>query len=150
LTLSAKARVRALPSRRFVLTHLEESLAPDRRPGLMRYIETQVDILFAEERAVADLTGAVDLAAACAWMSKACAFSVLSMGADGVVIFRNGEQTFGPPAPHFEIAPYRYADGFLDALEQGHDLESCALMASRAAADVATEIRRLARTSASR
>ncbi len=116
----------------------------------MRFIETQVDVLFAEEPAVARLTGAVDIADACAWMSKACELAVLSMGADGVVIFRDGEQTFGPPAPNFEIAPNRYADAFLGALGQGHDLKSCATLASRAAQDVAPEISRLARAPASR
>ena len=112
-------------------------MAHDRRSELIRFIETQVDVLFAEEHAVARLIGAIDIAEVCAWISKACDLAVLSMGADGVVIFRDGDQTFGAPAANFEIAPNRYADGFLDALEQGHDLKSCAMLASRAAADVA-------------
>ena len=129
---------RPRPAAYMVVAAGDVPAAHDERLALVRRIETGVDLLFIEEAALLALVAPGRIEAACEWLSKACALSVLCMGREGVIVRRGAEEVFGPACTGFALAPERYADAFLSALAEGATLEACA-RAARAAAPAAQD-----------
>ncbi len=115
----------------------------DERLALVARIETGVDLLFIDEAALLALAAPGRIEAACEWLSRACALSVLCMGREGVVVRRGAEEVFGPACTGFALAPERYADAFLAALARGAPLDACANAAGAAVPAAQDELARV-------
>ena len=122
---------------------LSESLCiAGRREGVMGMIdEGRVDILFANEDEVLQLTGGGDLDQALATLSARIATLVVTRGAAGAIAIEEGRRIAIPAAPVDKVvdttgAGDLFAAGFLAARCRGHGLEGCLEAGSLAAAEV--------------
>ena len=122
---------------------LSESLCiAGRREGVMGMIEEgRVDILFANEDEVLQLTGGGDLDQALANLSARIATLVVTRGAVGAIAVEAGKRIAIPAAPVDNVvdttgAGDLFAAGFLAARCRGHGLERCLEAGSLAAAEV--------------
>jgi sugar/nucleoside kinase (ribokinase family) len=112
------------------------------RAALRSALESDVDILFVDERALLELLHA-DLGEACAWISRAVILAIVFMGSEGVVLIDGQEQVFIPPQPNFLVAPDRYVRGFLAAFAENRSLEECADAGTRSIDALKAEMGRL-------
>jgi len=122
---------------------LSESLCiAGRREGVMGMIEEgRVDILFANEDEVLQLTGGGDLDQALANLSARIATLVVTRGAAGAIAIEAGKRIAIPAAPVDNVvdttgAGDLFAAGFLAARCRGYSLERCLEAGSLAAAEV--------------
>jgi sugar/nucleoside kinase (ribokinase family) len=122
---------------------LSESLCiAGRREGVMGMIEEgRVDILFANEDEVLQLTAGSDLDQALATLSAKIATLVVTRGAAGAIAIEQGKRIEIPAAPVARVvdttgAGDLFAAGFLAARCRGHGLERCLESGSLAAAEV--------------
>ena len=122
---------------------LSESLCmPGRRETFNRMIgEGGVDLLFANELEVMQLTGDQSLGQAIATVSDKVPCLVVTRGEHGAIAFSEGEGVEVPAAPVEKVvdttgAGDLFAAGFLAARARGHDLARCLQTGATAAAEI--------------
>jgi sugar/nucleoside kinase (ribokinase family) len=129
-------------ARKVAFTLSESLCIAGRREGVMGMIEEgRVDILFANEDEVLQLTGDSDLDQALATLSARIATLVVTRGAAGAIAIEEGRRIEIPAAPVDKVvdttgAGDLFAAGFLAARCRGHGLERCLEAGSLAAAEV--------------
>ena len=108
---------------------------------MLPFIETQVDILFANEAEIAALLQTADFDAAADVIAGRCAIAALTRGEKGSVIVAGDQRWVIPAYPVETLADTtgagdQYAAGFLFGVSRGQPLEACGHLGSLAAAEV--------------
>jgi fructokinase len=133
------ARVAHAAGRRIAIS-LSDFLCVERNlEAFQAMVQDHTDIVFANERELAALTGFEDFEAGAAAIRNQVEIAVLTRGEHGSVILR-GEERVEVPAEPTEVvdttgAGDAYAAGFMTALVAGAPLAVCARLGSRAAAE---------------
>jgi sugar/nucleoside kinase (ribokinase family) len=115
------------------------------RDEFRKLIETDVDVLFANEHEIMMLFEVDDFDDAARRAAKACEIAALTRGAQGSVVVGRGERHDIAADPIEQLvdttgAGDLYAAGFLFGLTRGRDLASCGRLASLAAAEVISHL----------
>lgn len=138
----AKAAGLARAAGRLIAITLSDAFVVDRwRRALLGFIETEVDVLFANAAEIAALFETDDFEAAVSAARGRAKITAVTHGERGSVILA-GDQTHAIDAVHVEKvvdttgAGDQYAAGFLFALAQGRSLDYCGRLGSLAAAEV--------------
>ena len=139
----AKAAGLAHGAGRLIALSLSDAFVVDRhRETLLGFIETQVDILFANEGEICSLFQTDDFAAAAQAMRGKVRIAALTRGAMGsVVLSANGDHTVAAEPVVGRVvdttgAGDQYAAGFLFGLAGGRSLDICGRLGGLAAAEV--------------
>jgi sugar/nucleoside kinase (ribokinase family) len=138
----AKAAGLARASGRMIALTLSDAFVVERhRSALMGFIETEVDILFANEMEICALFETKSFDEAAEAMRGNAQISAITRGKQGSTII-SGDQTFHVNAVPIEKvvdttgAGDQYAAGFLHGLARGLSLDHCGRLGSLAAAEV--------------
>jgi sugar/nucleoside kinase (ribokinase family) len=137
----AKAAALAHGAGRAIALTLCDPFVVERHGEALRgFIESQVDILFANEAEITALF-ATDFEAAARAVSAHVSIAALTRGADGSVVIGKGERRTIGAVPVDKVvdttgAGDQYAAGFLFALARGAPLETCGRLGSAAASEV--------------
>jgi sugar/nucleoside kinase (ribokinase family) len=138
----AKAAGLARASGRMIALTLSDAFVVERhRSALMGFIETEVDILFANEMEIRALFETKSFDEAAEAMRGKARISAITRGKQGSTII-SGDQTFHVKAVPIEKvvdttgAGDQYAAGFLHGLARGLSLDHCGRLGSLAAAEV--------------
>lgn len=137
----AKAAGLARASGRQIALTLSDSFVVDRhRSALLAFIETQVDVLFANEAEISALFQC-DFGAAVTAARSVAKVACLTRGEHGSVIVADAKTHAVPASPVEKVvdttgAGDQYAAGFLFGLARGRPLEDCGRLGSMAAAEV--------------
>lgn len=135
------ARIAHNAGRKVSLT-LSDAFCVDRyREEFKFLVESEIDVLFANEPEILSLYQTSDFDAACETARKHCEIAVVTRGAKGSVIFSGDQRIEIQPEPVDEVvdttgAGDQYAAGFLYGLSQDLGLETCGRIASICAAEV--------------
>ena len=138
----AKAAALAHGAGRMIALTLSDGFVVERhRGGLMGFIETQVDLLFANETEICALFQTDDFDAALAQLRPHVKLAAVTCGAAGSVILSQGERLKVKAEPVEKVvdttgAGDQYAAGFMFGLSRGRPLQQCGQLASLAAAEV--------------
>ncbi len=138
----AKAAAFAHGSGRMIALTLSDGFVVERhRAGLMGFIETQVDLLFANESELCALFETTDFEAAIRALTPHVKLAAVTCGEKGSVILSQGERnTVKAEAVEKVVdttgAGDQYAAGFMFGLSRGRPLQQCGQFASLAAAEV--------------
>jgi sugar/nucleoside kinase (ribokinase family) len=138
----AKAAGLAHGSGRMIALTLSDGFVVERhRAGLMGFIETQVDLLFANETELCALFETTDFDAAIRALIPQVKLAAVTRGADGSVILSQGERLTVKAETVEKVvdttgAGDQYAAGFMFGLSRGRPLPQCGQLASLAAAEV--------------
>ena len=138
----AKAAGLARARGRKIAFSLSDGFVVDRhRAALLGFIETQVDVLFANADEISALFKTKDVEAAQTAIRGRVEIAAVTRGAEGSVILTAGETiSIAADAVTAVIdttgAGDQYAAGFLYALARGRDLTACGALGSMAAAEV--------------
>jgi sugar/nucleoside kinase (ribokinase family) len=138
----AKAAGLAHGAGRMIALTLSDSFVVERhRAGLMGFIETQVDLLFANESEVCALFETDDFDAAVAALRPHVKLAAITRSVAGSVILSQGERLSVAAEPVEKVvdttgAGDQYAAGFMFGLSRGRPLQQCGQLASLAAAEV--------------
>ena len=138
----AKAAAFAHGAGRMIALTLSDGFVVERhRGGLMGFIETQVDLLFANESELCALFQTDDFDAALALLRPHVKLAAVTRGGAGSVILSQGERLSVKAEPVEKIvdttgAGDQYAAGFMFGLSRGRPLQQCGQLASLAAAEV--------------
>jgi len=138
----AKAAALAHGAGRSIALTLSDGFVVERhRAALLGFIDTQVDILFANETEICALFETDDFDAATAAVAGRCAVAAVTRGERGSVILCDGERCTIAAYPVERVvdttgAGDQYAAGFLFGFANGRPLEICGRLASLAAAEV--------------
>jgi sugar/nucleoside kinase (ribokinase family) len=128
--------------RKVAFTLSESVCIEGRREGCIRMIDSGgVDLLFANEDEVLQLTGRADLEASIAELKAKVPTLVVTRGPHGAIAIENGERIAIPAAPVGEVvdttgAGDLFAAGFLTAHCRSASLERCLWTGAIAAAEV--------------
>ena len=138
----AKAAGLARASGRKIALSLSDGFVVDRHRGaLLGFIETQVDVLFANADEIRALFETDDVEAAQSAIRGRVDIAAITRGAEGSVVL-TAEEVFAVPAgPVAHVvdttgAGDQYAAGFLFGLARGRGLADCGALGSLAAAEV--------------
>ena len=138
----AKAAGLAHANSRTIAFTLSDSFVVERhRAALLGFIESQVDLVFANEAELLALYETADFDAAATALSATCKLAAVTRGAGGSVIVAGDRRVQIEAAPVQKVvdttgAGDQYAAGFLFGLAQGRSLEICGRLGSLAAAEV--------------
>ena len=138
----AKAAALAHGAGRMIALTLSDGFVVERhRGGLMGFIESQVDLLFANETELTALFQTDDFDAAIEALRPHVKLAAVTRGAAGSVILSQGERlTVKAERPEKVVdttgAGDQYAAGFMFGLSRGRPLQQCGQLASLAAAEV--------------
>jgi sugar/nucleoside kinase (ribokinase family) len=138
----AKAAGLAHGAGRMIALTLSDGFVVERhRAGLMGFIETQVDLLFANETEICALFETTDFDAAVTALSPHVKLAAVTRSAAGSVILANGERFSVKAEPVEKVvdttgAGDQYAAGFMFGLSQGRPPVECGRLGSLAAAEV--------------
>ncbi|MDR3513111.1 MAG: adenosine kinase [Caulobacteraceae bacterium] len=138
----AKAAGLARASERLIALSLSDAFVVDRhRGGLQGFIDTEVDVLFANEAEITSLFQTDDFDAAVAAVRGRARIAAVTCGAKGSVIVAGDTIHKIEAAPVEKVvdttgAGDQYAAGFLFGLAQGRSLDYCGRLGSLAAAEV--------------
>ena len=138
----AKAAAFAHGAGRMIALTLSDGFVVERhRGGLMGFIETQVDLLFANESELCALFQTDNFDAALALLRPHVKLAAVTRGGAGSVILSQGERLSVKAEPVEKIvdttgAGDQYAAGFMFGLTRGRPLQQCGQLASLAAAEV--------------
>ena len=138
----AKAAGLARASGRMIALSLSDSFVVERhRKGLLEFIETEVDLLFANEAEICALFETSDFEAAAAAVRGRCRIAALTRSERGSVAVTMTEAHAVPAEPVDAVidttgAGDQYAAGFMFGLARGRPLADCARLGSLAAAEV--------------
>ena len=137
----AKAAALAHGSARMIALTLSDGFVVERhRGGLMGFIESQVDLLFANEDELCALFQ-TDFDSACEALRQRVKLAAVTRGEKGSVILSNGERLTVAAQPVEKVvdttgAGDQYAAGFMFGLSRGRPLQDCGRFGSLAAAEV--------------
>jgi sugar/nucleoside kinase (ribokinase family) len=138
----AKAAALAHGAGRKIALTLSDSFVVERhRGGLKGFIETQVDLLFANEAELLALYETSDFDEAAEQLLRHCELAAVTRSEKGSVVLSKGEMLH-IPAEHVEKvvdttgAGDQYAAGFMFGLSQGRSLHDCGRLGGLAAAEV--------------
>jgi len=138
----AKAAGLARANGRMIALTLCDTFVVDRhRAGLLEFIDTQVDLLFANEGELCALFQTSDFDAAAAAVRGRAKIAAVTRGAGGSVIVAGGETAEVSAASVEKVmdttgAGDQYAAGFMFGLARGRPLNVCGQLGSLAAAEV--------------
>ena len=138
----AKAAALAHGAGRMIALTLSDGFVVERhRAGLMGFIETQVDLLFANETEICALFETDDFDAAVAALRPHVKLAAITRSEAGSVILSQGERLTVAAEPVEKVvdttgAGDQYAAGFMFGLSRGRPLQQCGQLASLAAAEV--------------
>jgi sugar/nucleoside kinase (ribokinase family) len=138
----AKAAALAHGAGRMIALTLSDGFVVERhRAGLMGFIETQVDLLFANENELCALFETTDFDAAVAALRPHVKLAAITRSEAGSVILSQGERLTVAAEPVEKVvdttgAGDQYAAGFMFGLSRGRPLQQCGQLASLAAAEV--------------
>ena len=138
----AKAAAFAHGSGRMIALTLSDSFVVERhRTALLGFIETQVDLLFANESEVCALFETTDFDKAVSALRERVTLAAVTTGEKGSVILSQGERLTVKAEPVQKVvdttgAGDQYAAGFMFGLSRGRPLPQCGQLASLAAAEV--------------
>jgi sugar/nucleoside kinase (ribokinase family) len=138
----AKAAGLARASGRRIALSLSDGFVVDRhRAALLGFIETQVDVLFANADEICALFETSDVESAQRAIRGRVDIAAVTRGADGSVILTADETLTVAALPVDRVvdttgAGDQYAAGFLFGLAQGRTLATCGALGSMAAAEV--------------
>lgn len=138
----AKAAALAHGAGREIALTLSDAFVVDRhREALMGFIETQADILFANEAEVLSLTGAASFEMAVAALAGKVRLAAITRSAEGSVVLSAAGVVETRAEPVAQVvdttgAGDQYAAGFLFAHARGFAPAACARLGSLAAAEV--------------
>ena len=138
----AKAAALAHGAGRMIALTLSDGFVVERhRGGLMGFIESQVDLLFANETELTALFQTDDFDAAIEALRPHVKLAAVTRGAAGSVILSQGERLTVKAEPVEKVvdttgAGDQYAAGFMFGLSRGRPLQQCGQLASLAAAEV--------------
>ncbi|MHB8530780.1 MAG: adenosine kinase [Caulobacteraceae bacterium] len=138
----AKAAGLARGAGRTIALSLSDAFVVERhRQALLGFVQSQVDVLFANEAEVTALFPGADIEAALAHLAGLVGMAAVTFGARGSLVLA-GEARIPIAAGGVEKvvdttgAGDQYAAGFLYGLAQGRPLEDCGALGSMAAAEV--------------
>ena len=138
----AKAAGLARGSGRLIALSLSDGFVVDRhRAALLGFIDSEVDVLFANEAEITALFETTDFDAAVRAVRGRAKIAAITRGAEGSVIVA-GDQMHDIAAASVEKvvdttgAGDQYAAGFLHGLTRGRSLDHCGRLGSLAAAEV--------------
>ncbi|MET0274838.1 MAG: adenosine kinase [Phenylobacterium sp.] len=138
----AKAAALAHGAGRKIALTLSDSFVVERhRAGLLGFIESQVDLLFANESELLALFETDDFDEASEQLLRRCDLAAVTRSEKGSVILSKGETLHIAAEPVEKIvdttgAGDQYAAGFMFGLSRGRPLAECGGLASIAAAEV--------------
>ena len=138
----AKAAALAHGAGRQIALTLSDSFVVERhRAGLLGFIESQVDLLFANESELLALFETTDFDEACEALRTRCDLAAVTRSEHGSVILAKGELLHIAAEPVEKVvdttgAGDQYAAGFMFGLSRGRSLADCGRLASIAAAEV--------------
>ena len=141
-TMFAKAATIARDARRKISLTLSDGFVVGRhRAALMAFIQSDVDILFANEAEVTALMETDSFDQAVASLRPHIEIAALTRSEKGSVVVTKGGAEAVPAAPVAQVldttgAGDQYAAGFLYGLARGRDLADCARLGGIAAAEV--------------
>ncbi|MBL8556716.1 MAG: adenosine kinase [Phenylobacterium sp.] len=127
--------------RKIALTLSDSFVVERHRGGLKGFIETQVDLLFANEAELLALYETADFDEACEQLLRHCELAAVTRSEKGSVVLSKGETLHVPAEPVEKVvdttgAGDQYAAGFLFGLARGRSLRDCARLGGLAAAEV--------------
>ena len=129
-------------NREIAFTASESVCLPGRREGFTRMIDQGgIDLLFANEHEVLQLTGAGHLGEALVMLAATVPTLIVTRGAEGALGLEDGQKVEVPAAPVGQVvdttgAGDLFAAGFLTARCRGHDLRKCLETGAIAAAEI--------------
>ena len=138
----AKAAGLARGAGRMLGITLSDSFVVERHRGaLLGFMESQVDLVFANENEITALFETDDFDAAVNQIRSQVKLAAVTCGSKGSVIVRGDETVTIPAYPVDQVvdttgAGDQYAAGFMFGLSQGRSLEVCGRLGSMAAAEV--------------
>jgi sugar/nucleoside kinase (ribokinase family) len=138
----AKAAGLAHGAGRMIALTLSDSFVAERHRGaLLGFIESQVDLLFANDAEVCALFETSDFDAAVEQLRQRVTLAAVTRGAEGSVILTGGERLTVAAEPVQKVvdttgAGDQYAAGFMFGLARGRPLQLCGKLGSLAAAEV--------------
>jgi sugar/nucleoside kinase (ribokinase family) len=138
----AKAAALAHGADRMIALTLSDSFVVERhRAGLLAFIESQVDLLFANESEIAALFETSNFDDAVEALRPRVSLAAVTRGAHGSVILSQGERLSVAAEPVEKVvdttgAGDQYAAGFMFGLARGRPLQQCGKLGSLAAAEV--------------
>lgn len=138
----AKAAGLARASSRLIALTLSDAFVVHRhRDALLGFIDSEVDVLLANETELAALFETDDVDAAVRALRGRARMAAITRGAEGSVILSGDDLHAVPAAPVQKVvdttgAGDQYAAGFLFGLAQGRSLDVCGRLGSLAAAEV--------------
>ncbi len=138
----AKAAALAHGSGRMIALTLSDGFVVERhREGLMGFIESQVDLLFANDTEIRALFQTDDFDAALDALQYRVKLAAVTRGPQGSVILSQGERVHVAPEQVDKVvdttgAGDQYAAGFMYGLSKGRSLQVCGQLGSLAAAEV--------------
>jgi len=138
----AKAAGLARASGRKIALSLSDGFVVDRhRAALLGFIETQVDVLFANADEICALFQTDDVEAAQSAIRGRVEIAAITRGAEGSVVLTASEVVAVAAAPVAQVidttgAGDQYAAGFLHGLARGRGLADCGALGSLAAGEV--------------
>ena len=137
-----KAAAAAHKAGRKVSLTLSDSFCVDRhRDDFLALIDTDIDILFANDDEIRALYQTDDIDAAAAKVAQSVEIAAITLGAEGCLIIGNGETIRVPAAKANQVvdttgAGDLFAAGFLYGIARGLPLAECGRIAGIAAAEV--------------
>ena len=138
----AKAAGLARASGRTIALTLSDSFVVERhRRGLLEFIETEVDLLFANEAEITSLFETTDFEEAVAAIRGRTRIAAITRSENGSEILSNGERHHVGVFPVETVvdttgAGDQYAAGFMVGLARGRPLPECGRLGALAAAEV--------------
>jgi len=135
-------RIAKAAGRKLALT-LSDTFCVERHKEAFRtLIATGVDIVFANQQELLDLTDCTDIEQAVATLRDQCPLLVTTMSEQGAIIAARGQALIRvPAAPVAKVvdstgAGDQFAAGFLYGLTHGYDLATCGRLGALAASEV--------------
>ena len=127
--------------RKIALTLSDSFVVERHRGGLLGFIETQVDLLFANESELLALFETESFDEACEALRTRCDLAAVTRSDKGSVILSHGERLTVKAEPVEKVvdttgAGDQYAAGFMFGLSRSRPLQQCGQLASLAAAEV--------------
>ena len=127
--------------RKIALTLSDSFVVERHRGGLLSFIETKVDLLFANESELLALFETDSFDEACEALRTRCDLAAVTRSDKGSVILSHGERLTVKAEPVEKVvdttgAGDQYAAGFMFGLSRSRPLQQCGQLASLAAAEV--------------
>jgi len=127
--------------RKIALTLSDSFVVERHRGGLKGFIETQVDLLFANEAELLALYETTDFDEAAEQLLRHCELAAVTRSEKGSVVLSKGEMLHIPAETVEKVvdttgAGDQYAAGFMFGLSQGRSLHDCGRLGGLAAAEV--------------